>query len=112
MQPTVLAKDQRVGGTNQGGTVGHDIGKLQHSFLVGNRDIYTNKTKTRQNVQNFLEILGCDIHWDIVTLDAMAAQPEAVKRRGSAVRNRMADHAGKRNSRKFSHAAMQPLLPR
>ena len=88
MNAAIFAKDQRVRRPDQGGAICDNICKAQHGFLVRDGHVQPHKAKMRQHAQHFGQIRLRDIHRDIMTLDAIAAQPIAVQSGRAAVRNR------------------------
>lgn len=94
MDLAVGAKDQRVGGTDQGRAVRDRVGQRQDRLLVGNGDIGADETGTRQDAQNLGQMFGHYRDRHVMAGQAIAGQPMSVQARRARMRDGHADHAG------------------
>ena len=104
----ILAEDQGVGGTNQSGAVGDDIGEGKDGFLVRDGDVQADEADFGEKVQGLAQVVLGEVEGDIVALDAVAFEPIAVQSGRAAVGYGMADDTGEGDAGQVGHDAMKP----
>ena len=92
----VRAKNQRIGGPDQRRAIGHRVSQRQDGLFVGDRHVHPDKARPRQDSQNLGKMFRHDRQRHVMAVDAIPTQPVAVQLRGTRMRDRHADDAGKR----------------
>ena len=108
----ILAEDQRICRPDQRRPVGNDIRQTKDRLLVRNRHVQPDETDLRQEPQRLGQVGLRHIHRDVVPLHPIAAQPVAVQRGRTRMRDRRSDDASQGKARMVGHVGINPLSPR